>query len=101
MSAMRRFRRPSSITIYVAMWPLPVTGFHVSFASELQTWHVFCGGYCSLLHAPQCWSTRRFSLTASQNGLLSSSATGMTLGMVLLRGLSFVLPGRAGSIAEG
>src|SRR5688572_16140297 len=82
MSTMRRLSRPSSMTIYVAMWPLPLTSFHVSLASDPQTWQVFCGGYCSLLQAPQCCKTRRLALTASQNGLLNSSATGITLGIV-------------------
>src|SRR6185503_12863485 len=84
MSGMRRLSRPSSMTIYVAMWPLPLTSFHTSLSADPQTWQVFCGGYCSLLHAPQCCSTSRFALTASQNGLLNSSATGITLGIVLL-----------------
>src|SRR5216683_5894052 len=81
---MRRLSRPSSMTIYVAMWPFPRTSFHASVPADLQTWQVCCGGYWSLLQAVQCCKTNRLSLTASQNGLLNSSGTGITFGIVLL-----------------
>src|SRR2546421_10942706 len=79
---MRRLSRPSSMTIYVAMWPFPLTSCHASFSADLQTWQVCCGGYWSLLQAVQCCKTRRFSFTASQKGLLTASGTGITFGIV-------------------
>jgi hypothetical protein len=63
------------------MWPLPLTSFHSGFLGEPQTWQVGCGGYWSLPQAVQFCKTSRFSLTASQNGLLSSSGTGITFGI--------------------
>src|SRR5215469_8456017 len=79
---MRRLRRPSSITIWAAIWPLPSISFQVRPAAELQTWHACCGGYCSRSQAAQCCKTSRLSLTASQKGLLNSSATGISFGTV-------------------
>src|SRR6185312_14962229 len=79
---MRRLRRPSSMTMWAAMWPLPSTSFQVSPSAELQAWQVCCGGYCSLSQAAQCCTTRRLWLTASQNGLLNASATGISFGIV-------------------
>src|SRR6266850_277442 len=81
---MRRLRRPSSITMEVAIWPLPSTSFHVRPLAELQTWQACCGGYCSLSQAAQCCKTSRFWLTASQKGLLKASATGISFGIVSL-----------------
>src|SRR5215475_11746954 len=80
---MRRLSRPSSMTIYVAMWPFPLTSFHASFSADPQTWQVCCGGYWSLLQAVQCCKTSCFSFTASQKGLLNTSGTGITFGIVL------------------
>src|ERR1700730_4526877 len=82
---MRRLRRPSSITMEVAIWPLPSTSFHVRLAAELQTWQVCCGGDCSLSQAAQGCKTRRPLLTASQKGLLKESGTGISFGIVSLR----------------
>src|SRR5688572_18028189 len=76
------------------MWPLPLTSFQPSRPAEPQTWQVFCGGYWSFSQAPQCCSTRRFSLTASQNGLLTSSGTGMTFGIGRLHA-DWKRPGRS------
>src|ERR1700704_1305673 len=95
---MRRLRRPSSMTIYVAIWPLPLTSFHASFAAEPQTWQVCCGGYCSLPQPLQCCNIRRFALTASQNGLLTSSATGISFGILLLHEQSDIHYGRPMSL---
>src|SRR5271165_4496828 len=81
---MRRLRRPSSITMEVAIWPLPSTSFHVRPAAELQTWQACCGGYCSRSQAAQCCKTSRFLLAASQKGLLKASATGISFGIVSL-----------------
>src|SRR5262249_45374698 len=81
---MRRLSRPSSMTIYVAIWPLPVTSFHSSLSADRQTWQVCCGGYWSLAQAVQCCNTRRCWFTASPKGLLSSSGTGITFGIVSL-----------------
>src|SRR5438094_2671146 len=82
---MRRLSRPSSITIYVAMWPFPLTSCHASFSADPQTWQVCCGGYWSLLQAVQCCRTSRFSFTASQKGLLNASGTGISFGIDPLR----------------
>src|SRR5919109_2972690 len=82
---MRRLSRPSSMTIYVAIWPLPLTSFHTSFSADPQTWQVCCGGYWSLLQPVQCCKTNRFSFTASQKGLLNASGTGITFGIGPLR----------------
>src|SRR5712691_11863542 len=81
---MRRLRRPSSITMEVAIWPLPAISFHVRPAAELQTWQACCGGYCSLSQAAQCCKTSRRSLTASQKGWLNESGTGISFGIVSL-----------------
>src|SRR5947207_13923834 len=81
---MRRLRRPSSITMQVAIWPLPATSFHVRPAAELQTWQACCGGYCSLSQAAQCCTTSRLWLTASQKGWLNASGTGISFGIVSL-----------------
>src|SRR6202023_3628080 len=82
---MRRLRRPSSITMWVAIWPFPSTSFHVRPAAELQTWQACCGGDCSRAQAAQCWKTSRLLLTASQKGLLKASGTGISFGIVSLR----------------
>src|SRR5437763_15880630 len=81
---MRRLRRPSSITIEAAIWPLPATSFHVRPAAALQIWQACCGGYCSLSQAAQCCKTSRRSLTASQKGLLKASGTGISFGIASL-----------------
>src|SRR5262245_59684463 len=81
---MRRLSRPSSITIYVAIWPLPWTSFHSSLSADPQTWHARCGGYWSLAQAVQYCKTSRFWFTASQKGWLKSSGTGITFGIVSL-----------------
>src|ERR1044071_2517476 len=41
---MRRLRRPSSITMEAAIWPLPSTSFQERPAAELQAWQGCCGG---------------------------------------------------------
>src|SRR5919109_5201942 len=82
---MRRLSRPSSMTIYVAIWPFPLTSFHASFSADPQTWQVCCGGYWSLLQAAQYCKTKRFSFTASQKGLLNASGIGITFGIGPLR----------------
>src|SRR6185437_1826728 len=79
---MRRLRRPSSITMWAAMWPLPSISFQVRPAAELQAWQFCCGGYCRRSQAAQCCTTSRRSLTASQKGLLKASATGISFGIV-------------------
>src|SRR5215813_8560324 len=79
---MRRLRRPSSITMEVAIWPLPATSFHVRPAAELQNWQACCGGYCSRSHWAQCCSTSRLWLTASQKGLPNASGIGISFGIV-------------------
>src|ERR1051326_8459468 len=79
---MRRLRRPSSITMQAAIWPLPATSFQVRPAAELQTWQACCGGYCSRSQEVQCCKTSRLSLTASQKGLLDGSGTGISFGIV-------------------
>src|SRR5436190_8901216 len=81
---MRRLRRPSSITMEAAIWPLPATSFHVRLAAELQIWQACCGGYCSRSQAVQCCKTSRLWLTASQKGWLNASATGISFGIVSL-----------------
>src|SRR5580698_8189427 len=68
---MRRLRRPSSITMKLAIWPFPSTSFHVRPFAEA--------------HARQCCRMRRLSLTASQKSLLNASATGISFGIVSLR----------------
>src|SRR5215471_16236759 len=88
---MRRLSRPSSITIYVAIWPLPATSFHSSLSADPQTWQVCCGGYWSLAQAVQYCKTSRFSFTASQKGLLNASGTGITLGIGPLRAQDWVI----------
>src|SRR5919109_4821994 len=88
---MRRLSRPSSMTIYVAIWPFPLTSFHPSLSADPQTWQVCCGGYWSLLHAVQYCNTNRFWFTASQKGWLNSSGTGITFGIVSLHCLVFGL----------
>src|SRR5262245_48665114 len=90
---MRRLSRPSSITIYVAIWPFPLTSFHSSCAADPQTWQVCCGGYWSLSQAVQCCKTSRFWFTASQKGLLNASGTGITFGIVSLHVQGCLLDG--------
>src|SRR5919108_4634554 len=82
---MRRLSRPSSITIYVAIWPFPLTSFHSNLSADPQNWQVCCGGYWSLSQAAQCCTISRFSFTASQKGLLNASGTGITFGIYSLR----------------
>src|SRR5215471_2009331 len=82
---MRRLRRPSSMTIYAAIWPFPCTSFQARLAAEPQTWQACCGGYWGLSQAAQCCRSNRLSLTASQKGWLKASGTGMSFGIVSLR----------------
>src|SRR5215467_3792046 len=104
---MRRLSLPSSMTIYVAIWPFPCTSFHSSAAADPQTWQVCCGGYWSLAQAVQYCKTSRFWFTASQKGWLKASGTGITFGIVSLHvqgclwyghrhcaGISWKAPGR-------
>src|SRR5215470_4533793 len=81
---MRRLSLPSSMTIYVAIWPFPCTSFHSSVALDPQTWQVCCGGYWNLVQTVQCCKTSRFWFTASQKGWLKASGTGITFGIVSL-----------------
>src|SRR6266436_5017471 len=81
---MRRLRRPSSITMEVAMWPLPSTSFHVRLAAELQTWQACFGGYWSPSQAAKCCKTSRLLLMAYQKGWLNEWATGISFGIVSL-----------------
>src|SRR5579871_5036523 len=73
--------RESYITQYPLMRPRPLTSRHSSRAAEPHAAQLACGGYCRRLHAAQFWTIRRRSLHASQNGLLTSSGTGIGLGI--------------------
>src|SRR5438477_5035256 len=73
--------RESYITQYPLIFPRPLVSFHSRLAAEPHAAQVACGGYCSRLHAVQFCTIRRRSLHASQNGLLTSSGTGIGFGM--------------------
>src|SRR5256885_15184381 len=73
---MRRLRRPSSITMQVAIWPLPSTSFHARPLAELQTWQACCGGDFSLSQAAPSLKMSRRWLVAFPKGLLKGSGAG-------------------------
>ena len=78
-SGTRLWSRVSVDTMNVDMCPLPLVSFHPMF-SELQSWQRGLGGYCSVGQSLQLWTISLRSLTASQNGLLKSSGTGIIFG---------------------
>src|SRR5262245_8742050 len=74
--------RESYITQYPLIRPRPLTSRHSRWSADRHAAQVSCGGYCRRLHAVQFCTIRRRSLHASQNGLLTSSGTGIGFGTV-------------------